>query len=201
MTENEIHEICYKYNIDDYSINSDMSIDVNQTVDLYNKSLKELPINFNKINGTFICDNNNLTSLKGSPKEVSHDFFCRDNNLITLKDAPILIGGNLHCDRNRLIELNKNIEVYSIFFDENDVKDLISFPNIKGITMSDFNPIYQILQLFESPSCYEHIEFFNDLDIIQQNGEVVILERLNYFLQDLGFDETSGDSIIDYKII
>ncbi len=48
-----IDEICKKYNITNYTINKDGTIDVNNYVDLENKKLKKLPLNFNKINGWF----------------------------------------------------------------------------------------------------------------------------------------------------
>ena len=42
MNNQEIHNICKKYNITNYSINSDGSIDVEGNVNLVKKNLKEL---------------------------------------------------------------------------------------------------------------------------------------------------------------
>jgi hypothetical protein len=33
-----------------------------------------------EVNGDFYCNNNKLTTLKGSIKEVHQDFFCDNNN-------------------------------------------------------------------------------------------------------------------------
>ena len=60
--------ICEKYNIENYTINPDGSIDVAGDVNLDNMKLTELPLTFNKVTGSFDCVNNNLTSLKGCPK-------------------------------------------------------------------------------------------------------------------------------------
>ena len=66
--------ICEKYNIKNYTINPDGSIDVNGSVDLSQYKLIELPLRFNKITGYFDCSNNNLTSLKGCPRWVGGNF-------------------------------------------------------------------------------------------------------------------------------
>ena len=42
----DINEICKKYNIKNYTINQDVSIDVNGYVDLYNIGLTKLPLKF-----------------------------------------------------------------------------------------------------------------------------------------------------------
>ena len=71
MTEEDIHKICKKYNINkfgDYTINKDGSIDVDSHVDLGGFGLKRIPLKFNIVSGFFYCDRNNLTSLEGCPK-------------------------------------------------------------------------------------------------------------------------------------
>ena len=55
--------ICKQYNIENYTVNDDGSIDVNGDVFLDNKGLTELPLSFNKVTGYFSCSNNKLTSL------------------------------------------------------------------------------------------------------------------------------------------
>ncbi len=62
----DIDEICRKYKIRNYTINTDGSIDVDGHVDLSQENLIKIPIRFNKINGDFTCRDNNLTSLEGS---------------------------------------------------------------------------------------------------------------------------------------
>ena len=74
-----IEEICKKYGIKNYTINDDESIDVYGNVDLWDKKLKEIPLNFNKVTGNFSCSYNNLTSLEGCPKSIGGKFYCRNN--------------------------------------------------------------------------------------------------------------------------
>ena len=44
-----IDQICIKYNIKNYSINPDGSVDVNGDVDLSNKNLEKLPLFFGSV--------------------------------------------------------------------------------------------------------------------------------------------------------
>ena len=67
-------EICATYSIRNYSINPDRSIDVDGNVNLFRRSLTELPIQFGTVTGSFNCVDNVLTSLHGSPKYVGGDF-------------------------------------------------------------------------------------------------------------------------------
>ena len=149
------HEICKRYGIKNYTINSDGSIDVDENVNLQYKSLEELPLRFRNVSGYFYCNSNKLTSLEGSPKSVGGDFNCQLNKIKSFEGFPKHIGGNFYCDRN---------------------------------------PIYEIWELFFDKS---KIEFFNDCDIIQDG--VVIIDRLNYFLEEIG--KPTVKSIIGYKCI
>lgn len=98
-----IDAICDKYNITNYTINPDLSIDVNGNVDINSKNLTELPLQFNKVFGSFNCESNDLTTLKGSPHEVSENFDCNSNSRLTsLEGCPIKVGGCFFCDECRL---------------------------------------------------------------------------------------------------
>ena len=57
------------------------------------------------VNGDFVCELNQLTSLKNSPKYVSNDFFCNDNMITSLKGAPSSVGGSFYCSWNNLTSL------------------------------------------------------------------------------------------------
>ena len=57
------------------------------------------------VNGDFVCEMNQLTSLKNSPKYVSGDFNCSINKLTSLKNAPKSVGGSFYCSSNQLISL------------------------------------------------------------------------------------------------
>ena len=91
MTEQEIHSICKKYRIRNYTINLDGSIDVVDSVYLNGRNLTEIPLQFNYVWGSFHCHNNKLTSLKGSPKRLLGQYFqCHHNQLTDLEYFPIV---------------------------------------------------------------------------------------------------------------
>ena len=98
----DIDEICKKYKISDYTINTDESIDVNENVCISNKYLTKLPLKFNKIDGYFDCSENELTSLEGSPVEINGNFYCSNNELTSFEYAPKIIRGSFDCDCNNI---------------------------------------------------------------------------------------------------
>ena len=100
-----IDSICKKYRIYNYIINPDGSIDVDGDVNISYRNLTILPLKFNKVSGYFYCNNNQLTSLEGSPKEISRSFSCRYNQLTSLEGSPTKIGGGFYCSGNKLTTL------------------------------------------------------------------------------------------------
>ena len=96
-----------EYNIKDYTINDDFTIDVNGNVDLTFNHLSELPeyIQFNIVKGDFDCRRGDLTSLRGCPREVEGGFYCTSNELTSLEGAPEEVRGHFYCnDNNNLTE-------------------------------------------------------------------------------------------------
>ena len=108
--------ICEKYNITNYTINEDGSIDVDGDVYLWNKGLTELPLTFNKVTGYFDCGSNNLTSLKGCPRWVGGNFYCNRNQLTSLEFSPYYVGGYFNCSSNQLTDNYCDIEIGGSFY-------------------------------------------------------------------------------------
>ena len=108
--------ICKKYNIENYTVNDDGSIDVNGRVDLYGYQLTELPLRFNKVTGYFDCSNNKLTSLKGCPKWIGGYFSCGCNNLTSLEFSPDYVGGYFSCGCNNLTDNYSDTEIGGGFY-------------------------------------------------------------------------------------
>lgn len=104
-TEIEIRRECEKFDITNYIINVDGSIDVDGFVNISNTDLKSLPIKFNKVSEYFYCNNNKLTTLEGCPKEVGGSFCCNDNDLTSLKYSPTYVGDNFSCALNKITSL------------------------------------------------------------------------------------------------
>jgi hypothetical protein len=101
----KIIEICTFYNIRNYSINLDGSIDVDGNVNLFRRNLLELPIQFGTVTGSFNCVDNTLTSLNGSPKNVLGDFNCSHNLITSLEGGPVAVGGDYCIGANKLLDL------------------------------------------------------------------------------------------------
>ena len=96
-----------EYDIENYTINDDFTIDVDGDVNLVRKNLIEFPdyIQFNIVKGDFDCSTNKLTSLRGGPKKVSGSFICIHNQLTSLEGAPRKVGGDFNCRWNKLTSL------------------------------------------------------------------------------------------------
>ena len=95
------------YNIKNYTINDDLTIDVKGDVNLEKQSLSCLPsfIKFNKVSGYFYCSNNHLISLEGCPRTVGGSFLCNINQLTSLEGCPRTVGTDFSCSRNQLTSL------------------------------------------------------------------------------------------------
>ena len=122
---NSIHDICKKYKIYNYTVNDDGSIDVNGSVNLRFNGLSEFPLRFNKIFGSFYCDNNELTSLKNGPNWIKGSFRCDFNELTSLEFSPKYVGGDFNCSHNPLTSNSCEIEIRGDFFTTFSEKGLI----------------------------------------------------------------------------
>ncbi len=104
MSEEEIHKICDKLKIDNYTINPDGSIDIDGDVYIL---INEIPLRFNMVSGNFYCSYNNLSTLKNFPNEVGGETFLYGNPLKSLDGYN---GGydKLFCDnKEKLIRKHK----------------------------------------------------------------------------------------------
>jgi hypothetical protein len=214
--EDKLDRMCYHYKIKDYVINADGYIDVNGSVSLNRRNLSKLPLKFKNVRGSFYCYDNFLKDLEGCPKSVGDDFACNGNLLTNLIGCPESVGGYFSCNSNRLTNLEGCPKWVgdSFYCNNNQLTSLKGCPKFvgghfhcqnnsietfEGLDFIDIggrfycweNPIYQIWRLFED---HTKFEFFNDCDPIREN-RVIILERLNFFLDYIGKDivaEVSG---------
>jgi hypothetical protein len=166
----DIHAICRRYGIKNYTINSDGSVSVDDRVDLVGKGLTKLPVKFKEVSGNFWCAYNNLTSLEGCPERVGGELWCDKNNLIDLKGASKYIdNGHFYC---------RNNSIYTF-------EGVPDFIHIDGDFICFGNLVYNIWRLFLD---HTKFEFFNDCSPIRWMDEkpTVILDRLNFFLEETG---------------
>jgi len=179
MTRLEIHRICAKYGIIDYTINDDMSISVEGDVDLTHKNLKSLPITFKEVSGDFYCSENQLTSLKYCPETVGGNFYCSRNQLTSLEGCPGTVGGYFFCSNNQLT----NFDGLPEFF-EQDI-------HIGG------NPVDEIYRLFnQDPRCIYWIREFGAIQ-----GDEVVRDRLEEVYHTLGMDIPKDIELGSYSLI
>jgi len=198
----EIDEICKKYSIENYTINSDNTIDVDGGVDLWDKKLTSIPLNFNIVNGYFGCGSNHLTSLKGCPVRVGDEFYCNYNRLTSLQYSPKyidngyfncsynkieslqycteLIRGYFHCHNNKLTSLQYHPTVYGTFHCwNNQINTFENFYYFKEDIEFRYNPIWDIYELFNDMTL---IELTRDYGF-EYEGEID-LYKLDVFLKE-----------------
>jgi len=179
MTTSEIHKICKEHNIKYYTINDDMSISVDGSVNLSYRNLKSIPIKFKEVGGYFYCHNNQLTSLEYCPETVGGDFYCNVNQLTSLEYCPETVGGDFSCHSNNLT----NFDGLPEFFEQ-------------SIYLSR-NPVDEIYRLFkEDPRC---IYWIREFDVIQ--GDEVVRDRLEEVYHTLGMDIPKDIVLKKYIIV
>ena len=138
-----IHDICKRYNITNYTINDDGSINVNGRVDLHNKKLTELPLRFNKVNGSFDCSDNKLTSLKGCPRWIGGSFSCQYNQLTSLEFSPDYVGSYFGCEYNDLTDNYCIAEIMGNFFTTLDQDGLVLNEYGKSTNYNEWRKLYK----------------------------------------------------------
>jgi len=86
-------------NMQNYTLNDDLTIDID--ILFLRRDITELPdfINFNNANSVYIRYQN-FESLRGMPKKVIKDFDCSGNKLRSLEGAPRWVGGDFRCYEN-----------------------------------------------------------------------------------------------------
>jgi hypothetical protein len=201
-SNSQIDTICEKYDIKNYTINSDNSVDVDGDVYLCGKKLKSIPLNFNIVNGYFDCGNDNLTSLKGCPVRVGNGFSCYRNELTSLQYSPQyvescnfycsmnkieslqycteLIRDNFSCIDNKLTSLEYHPTVYGRFYcSDNQINTFENFYYYKEDIVFWCNPIYDIYELFNDMKLIELARSYG----FEWKGEID-LYKLDIFLKE-----------------
>jgi len=170
QSESEVAKICEQYGIKNWSLERGL-VDVDGNVNLIGKGLTELPLKFGEVTGYFDCSRNNLTSLEGCPIRVGDYFSCNENKLTSLEGCPRSVGGSFYCE-------------------DNNIREFTGIKYISGWLYCFSNPIGNIWDII-SPNLEwdeDQMDLFDDLYIIQDDGEAVAIDRLNFFLEEIGLD-------------
>ena len=147
-TRKEIENWLNEIEIEDYVINEDLTVDVNEDVNIHEMSIKEIPIRFGRVNGNFNCNSNLLINLKNCPNVVNGSFYCANNQLTSLEGCLEVISGDFNCGGNKLTNFEyfpkeiRGNHVQIIYNNEIKEEELVNFncniENVKKI-YSDFN--------------------------------------------------------------
>ena len=113
--KDDIDHWLFDHDVDGYTINDDLTVDVDGNVDLYNKNLTSIPVQFKNVDGDFYCSYNRLTSLVGCPTTVGGgSFYCFGNqifdplNILKIKQVKYC-----YIDNNQVQQIiNKYLQLY-----------------------------------------------------------------------------------------
>lgn len=86
--------------IEDYTINEDLTVDIDNHLILSNCSLDFIPFQFGSVNGDVDISSNYLSSLRGAPLEINGDFICIENGLTSFEYCPKKINGSIYAQKN-----------------------------------------------------------------------------------------------------
>ena len=219
-----IDDICKKYNITNYTINEDGSIDVDGDIRICDTDLTKLPLKFGKVSGNFDCCRNKLMSLDGCPSYVERTFNCDRNKLTNLIGCPSYVGGNFYCRENKLTSLEGCPKCVSGWFicTHNKLTSFDGCPRyVGGDFFCNYNNIRSLSglsvdlmgELYPSPNLKyiynilkNHLEYINnfyDFNIITDLGigrQDLNLKRLNKFIDLYDLGELSDVVLNNLKI-
>ena len=168
QSESEVAKICEKFGIRNWSLEGEL-VNVDGNVSLSYEGLKNLPLKFGEVTGSFYCTNNKLISLEGCPIRVGGYFSCRFNNLTSLEGCPKYVGDNFYCSGN-------------------NIREFTGIKYIEGMLLCSGDPIENIWEIISPDGKWDEDQMvlFDDCSVIQDDGEAVSIERLNFFLEEIG---------------
>ena len=200
-SKTDIHSICEKWGIKNYTINPDGSIDVASSVDFDSYVGPGIfPLKFGKITGKFDCSDDRLTSLENGPEEVTGYFDCSDNRLTSFKGLSLKkVGGDFYCKNNQLTSLVGCADFIrgDLYCSNNKITDFRGVPEFfEGDFYCYNNPIFEIYDLFRTVNC---IKWLNEFDVIQ--GDKIVLDRLEEVFHQLNMMMPENIKFKSYKVI
>ena len=83
-----------------YKIDKNRLVNAYDEVDLVSKRLTRIPVKFGQTTGSFLIQNNELTTFEGCPSWIGYSFDCCENRLTSLEHFPKFVKGNIYCFNN-----------------------------------------------------------------------------------------------------
>ena len=170
----EVREICDEFGIQNWSLERGL-VNVDDNVYLNRERLTHIPLKFGVVTGYFNCGGNNLTSLVGCPIRVGRYFNCGGNNLTSLEGCPKYVGNNFWCQSN-------------------NIREFTGIKYIEDQLVCGGNPIWNIWNIISPEGKWDEdqMDLFDDCSVIQDDGEAVAIDRLNFFLEEIGLEPVEG---------
>ena len=209
-TREEVMQVCEKYEIRYYTINDDLSIDVDGGVNLAYKNLEHLPLKFNYVSSNFVCSDNKLKTLEGCPQTVSGSFYCYDNELESLEGCPQTVSGSFDCDHNKLVSLEGCPQTVSGSFDcgYNELKTLEGSPQTVSGNFSCYgNELVSLEGGLQTVGGYFDCSLnkLKDLEHFPEVGDGIIIveNKVNLLVYTFikNADSFMIEDFIDYEIV
>lgn len=144
MTHQEIREWCIKYNISNFTIQDDGTVNVNSPVFIIDNKITKIPIKFGTIEFGFYCEIPNLTTLENCPYHVGGFFEVKRSKLRSLKGGPVYVGGNFDVENNCLESL--------VFFPEHIGGSIYVYNNPVREDECYYNTLLKIVESVEYPN-------------------------------------------------
>jgi hypothetical protein len=126
-TEAETRAWLNQQGVQNYTITSEYFVDVVGDVDISNRGLTDIPVQFTTITGDFNCNHNNLEYTIGFPTNVGGSLDCSYNKLVTFTPSIInsLVSVDFNCSYNMLTALDGcPSHVHNLYCQHNKIADL-----------------------------------------------------------------------------
>jgi hypothetical protein len=168
--------------LNNFTINDNGSVDVDDNVSLNGQILSTIPFQFGRIDGDFRCVNTGLKSFIGFPYYVSGSVFCGNNNLTSFDGCPKYIGVHFNGYNNK-------------------------FTSFKGFPDSlncHITPLYleksPVHEIFRLNPCIDFIHMINEYEAIR-NKNIVVEDRLRQALEDSGGNYNERIHFNHYQLV
>jgi len=198
-TEKEIISWLNKQKISNYIINNNLTVTVNNDVNLNKISFENglIPVKFSFVNGFFSVRGSNLKSLEGTPDFVKGDFDCSDcDSLTSLKGSPETVENYYICtDCKNLISFEGTQKIGKVFISTgcNNINSLDYYPVSKDRNFRLFSDYLHL-------SWEQIINTINIIDLdseftcdILRNLFVIYVKAINRVIQIEDLEYLYGD--------
>lgn len=152
IEKEKVEKLCKQYNLENYTINNDLTVDVDGDVKIRKSTHIKFPLKFNKVTGEFTCSyNENLISLEGAPKFVGACFSCYScKKLSSLQHCPMYIKTDFNITKCDNITSLHNIhtmvkEMGGFFFCDQIQSHMLGLCFIKGLHEIDHPIVGRIM--------------------------------------------------------